>query len=138
MRYPAEMTDPMRQELIQMGVQQLKTAEEVDAALEDKTGTALVFVNSVCGCAAGMARPGLALALQGAKRPDRVTSVFAGVDLEATARARQSFEGHPPTSPQVALFKDGKLVTLIQRQEIEGTSPEAVASKLTTAFEEHC
>lgn len=136
--YPPELTQPMRQELTKLGVQELTTPEAVDALLQKKEGTVLVFVNSVCGCAAGMARPGLAMALQHDVLPDRVTTVFAGVDTEATARARSYFSEHPPSSPQVALFKDGELASLIQRHEIEGTTPEAVASKLLAIFNDHC
>ncbi len=125
MAYPAELTNPMREELVHLGVQELRTPEDVDAVLQNH-GTTLVFVNSVCGCAAGMARPGLALALQHDTLPDRVATVFAGVDTEATAQARSHFSEHPASSPQIALFKDGELVYLIQRHEIEGTSAEAV------------
>lgn len=137
-RYPDEMTEPMRMELSRIGVQELRSAEEVDEMLRDSEGTTLVFVNSVCGCAAGMARPGLALSLTNDVVPDRVTSVFAGVDLEAVARARGYFGEYPPSSPQVALFKDGELIELIQRHQIEGTSAEAVAAKLITLFNKHC
>ena len=138
MPYLPEQTDPMRLELVQLGVQELRTPDEVDAVLKDTQGTTLVFVNSVCGCAAGMARPGLALALKHSVLPDRITTVFAGVDTEATARARSYLADHPPSSPQVALFKEGQLIHLIQRHEIEGTSAEAVAAKLTAAFDQQC
>lgn len=137
-RYPVEFTEPMRMEIQEMGVKELRTAADVDALLKPATGTVLVFVNSVCGCAAGMARPGLALSLRGATKPDHVASVFAGVDLEATERARSYFADYPPSSPQAALFKDGKLVELIQRHQIEGTSAEAVRDKLVHAYETYC
>ena len=138
MPYPPELTEPMREELQQLRVQELRTPEDVDAVLQHDPGTTLVFVNSVCGCGAAMARPGLALALRHHVLPDKVTTVFAGVDVEATERVRNYFHEYPPTSPQVALFKHGKLAHLIQRSEIEGTSPKAVASLLVQAFEEHC
>lgn len=128
----------MREELIRMGLQDLRTPEQVDQLLAEPQGTTLVFVNSVCGCAAGMARPGLALSLMHEVLPDRVATVFAGVDTEATARARSYFAEYPASSPQVAFFKDGNLVEVIQRHQIEGTSAAAVASKLTALFDEHC
>ncbi|MBD3336865.1 MAG: BrxA/BrxB family bacilliredoxin [Candidatus Eisenbacteria bacterium] len=132
------MTEPMRVELTQLGVEELRPPADVDRTLQNGSGTTLVFVNSVCGCAAGMARPGLALALKNKAVPDRVATVFAGVDTEATARARQHFAEHPPTSPQIALFKDGKLVELLQRHEIEGTTAEHVSDRLTKMFDAHC
>ena len=138
MRYPTELTEPMREELITMGVEELRTPEAVDELLQSQKGTVLVFVNSVCGCAAGTARPGLALALQHAIRPDAVTTVFAGVDLEATARARSYFNDYPPSSPQVALFRDGRLAHLMQRHQIEGRTAQEVAGDLMAAFEKHC
>lgn len=138
MPYDPILIQPMREELVHLGVEELRTPEDVDRVLSEKTGTTLVFVNSVCGCAAGMARPGLTLALQSEVLPDKVTTVFAGVDTEATARVRGCFPEYPPSSPQMALFKDGKLVHLIQRHQIEGTTPEAVASKLVAAFKEYC
>jgi putative YphP/YqiW family bacilliredoxin len=138
MRYPPELTEPMRKELVQLGVEELRTPEQVDEALANRSGTTLVFVNSVCGCAAGMARPGLALAMRHDRLPDRITTVFAGVDTAATQKVRGYFDDYPPSSPQVALFRDGRLVQLIQRHQIEGTSPEAVAEKLTSAFDAHC
>ncbi|MBK8229560.1 MAG: BrxA/BrxB family bacilliredoxin [Candidatus Eisenbacteria bacterium] len=137
-RYPAEFTEPMRGEIQAMGVRELRTPEEVDAVLKPGTGTVLVFVNSVCGCAAGMARPGLALSMESPVKPDHVVTVFAGVDMEATAQARSYFEDYPPSSPQAALFKDGKVVELIQRHHIEGTSATAVRDKLVAAHEKYC
>jgi putative YphP/YqiW family bacilliredoxin len=138
MTYPTELTDPMRTELVRIGVTELRTPEEVDSELQGQSGTTLVFVNSVCGCAAGMARPGLALSLTHDSTPDRVVTVFAGVDKDATVRAREYFSEYPPSSPQVALFKDGRMVHLIQRHHIEGTSAPEVASKLIAAYDEHC
>lgn len=138
MPYPEEMTQPMRDELTRIGVRELRTPEEVDAAFAAGSGTLLVFVNSVCGCAAGMARPGLALSLTHDRRPGAVFTVFAGVDTEATARARSRFVPHPATSPQIALFKDGNLVHIVQRQEIEGQSAAALARNLTDAYDRYC
>ena len=138
MPYPKELTDPMREDLVRMGVKELRTPEDVDQAMAAGDGTTLVFVNSVCGCAAGMARPGLALSLTNETLPDRVVSVFAGVDTDATARAREFFEEYPPSSPQVALFKDGKLVHMIQRHQIEGSSAQAVAQQLISAYDTNC
>lgn len=138
MAYPREMTEPMRAELIRLGVTELKTPQEVDQTLQNSQGTVLVFVNSVCGCAAGMARPGLALSMQHDTLPDKIATVFAGVDTEATQRARGYFPEWPPSSPQVALFKDGKMVQLIQRHQIEGTSAPEVASKLIAMYDTHC
>jgi putative YphP/YqiW family bacilliredoxin len=133
-----EMTEPMRRELIDLGVRDLRTPEEVDALVHEEKGPVLIFVNSVCGCAAGSARPGLAVALEHRVRPPVVATVFAGVDLEATARARSYFPEYPPSSPQVALFKGGKVVTVIQRHQIEGRSPYEVADQLTAVFDAHC
>jgi putative YphP/YqiW family bacilliredoxin len=138
MPYPPDMTEPMRRELIDLGLRDLRTPEEVDALLREEKGPVLLFVNSVCGCAAGAARPGLALALEHRVKPPVVATVFAGVDAEATARARDYFSDYPPSSPQVALFKGGKLVQLIQRHQIEGRSPYEVADQLTAAFDAHC
>lgn len=135
----ANFIQPMRDELTRVGFTELKTAAEVDAALGDRTGTALVFVNSVCGCAAGMARPGAALALGGTSaRPDHLYTVFAGQDKEATERARSYFGGTPPSSPSVALLKDGAVVAFLPRHEIEGRAAEDVAARLVGAFAEHC
>lgn len=138
MPYPKDLTDPMREELVRMGVSELRTPEEVDQTLQNDKGTTLVFVNSVCGCAAGMARPGLALSLTHDTRPDKVVTVFAGVDTEATQRAREYFEEYPPSSPQVALFKDGRLVSIMQRHQIEGSSAQHVAEHLIRSYQEHC
>lgn len=139
MPYPEEMVRPMREELTRMGLTELHTASEVDAFMKGHAkGTTLLFVNSVCGCAAGMARPGLALALTHHALPDAMATVFAGQDLEATARAREHFDGNPPTSPQIALFRDGRLVRLIQRFEIEGRSASDLSNALIAAFDSHC
>jgi putative YphP/YqiW family bacilliredoxin len=138
MPYSPMLVKPMREELTQIGVQELLTPADVDAFMNEKTGTAMLVVNSVCGCAAGMARPGVRLALRHERRPDRVASVFAGQDLEATARARGYFQDIPPSSPSIALLKDGELVYFIPRHRIEGRDAEMVARELVTVFEEHC
>ncbi len=135
--YDPQMVQPFRDELTSLGDQELKLPEEVDEALREP-GTTLVFVNSVCGCAAGSARPGLRLSLLNAKKPTRVVTVFAGMEQEATARARDYFKPYRPSSPQIALMKDGQLVKMIQRQDIEGKQPEAVAQTLSEAYDEFC
>ena len=128
----------MRLELTRLGVEDLRTAEAVDVAVRDTSGTLLVVVNSVCGCAAGKARPGIALALGHVPRPDRVAAVFAGADLEATARARGYFTGRGPSSPSVALLRNGTLVYMLERSQIENRTAEQVAAELTTAFDAFC
>ena len=138
MPYSPLLVKPMRDELTSIGVQELLTPADVDAFMAEKSGTALLIVNSVCGCAAGMARPGIRLALQHERRPDRAVSVFAGQDLEATARARGYLADIPPSSPSIALFKDGELVHFIPRHRIEGRDAYAVAADLKAAFDEHC
>ena len=138
MRYPEEMVRPMRQEMIQMGFEELRTPDQVRSSVQESKGTVLTFVNSVCGCAGGIARPGLALALSHEKRPDKLTTTFAGMDLEATESVRRLFAEYPASSPQVAIFRDGKTVEVIQRHQIEGTNPEHFASLLTAAFDRHC
>lgn len=138
MPYPEMMVAPMRAETTSMGAVELKTAADVDAHLGDLQGTALVFVNSVCGCAAGNARPALNLALKHPVKPDQAFSVFAGQDLEATARARQFFGEYAPSSPSVALLKDGEVVHFVHRHQIEGQAPQAIAANLTAAFEKFC
>ena len=135
--YDPAMVQPMRDELTSIGVKELRTAAEVDAALATE-GTTLVFVNSVCGCAAGGARPALRLALQGDVLPDNVVTVFAGMDREATQQAREHFHGFPPSSPQIALMQDGRVVHMLQRHHIEGRSPQMIAENLREAFETHC
>jgi putative YphP/YqiW family bacilliredoxin len=128
----------MREEMLHMGARELRSVPEVDAALGDPKGTMLVFVNSVCGCAAGSARPGLGLALQHQNRPQQVVTVFAGQDLEATARARQYFAEYAPSSPSMALFRDGDVVHFVHRHMIEGRSPRDVARDLTAVFDRFC
>ena len=138
MPYPPALVAPMRAEMTRMGAKELTTPAEVDTALGDQKGTMLVFVNSVCGCAAANARPGLALALQHPARPQEVVTVFAGQDLDATARARQYFSDYQPSSPSMALFRDGEVVHFVHRHQIEGRSPQAVAAELTQAFDKNC
>jgi putative YphP/YqiW family bacilliredoxin len=128
----------MRQELTRLGVAELRTAAAVDASLKDTPGTTLVVVNSVCGCAARNARPAVAMALGHARRPDHLTTVFAGQDGEATQRARDYFVGYAPSSPQIALLKDGKVVFMLERFQIEGRSAEQIARDLTGAFDRYC
>ncbi len=138
MPYPEMMVKPMREEVTRLGVEELRSVSDVDVALSASSGTALVFVNSVCGCAAGMARPALAKALAHGVKPARLYSVFAGQDLDATARARSYFGEYQPSSPSVALLKDGKVVAFIHRHQIEGRHPDQVAIALTQAFDAHC
>ena len=134
-----QFIQPMRTELTAIGFDELKTPAEVDAVLAPKQGAVLVFVNSVCGCAAGMARPGMAQALEAtAARPDRLVTVFAGQDREATARAREYLQGIAPSSPSIALIKDGEPVAFIPRHEIEGRSAQMVAAQIAQAIEQHC
>lgn len=136
--YDERFVTPMREELTRLGVQELRTPEEVDAKLKDAKGTTLVVVNSICGCAARMARPAVAMALQNASKPDQLTTVFAGQDVDATSRARGYFTGYPPSSPQIALMKDGEVVFMLERWQIEGRSANAIAEDLVSAFDEHC
>lgn len=136
--YPEELVAPMREDLTSVGFTEMKSASDVDQALDNTSGTTLVVVNSVCGCAAGMARPGIKLALQNAKVPQHITTVFAGVDTEATERARNYMLPYPPSSPAVALFKDGKLVHMVERHNIEGANAQIIADNLVGAFDEHC
>jgi putative YphP/YqiW family bacilliredoxin len=136
--YPLEATEPLRRELIDLGARDLRTPEDVDTLLRDEKGSVLLFVNSVCGCAAAAARPGLALALRHEVKPEVVATVFAGVDTEATRQARSHFAEYPPSSPQIALFREGKLVHLIQRHQIEGRDAWAVADTIAEAFGRHC
>jgi bacilliredoxin len=138
MMYPEILIIPMREELTKAGAKELRTADEVDAALAEKSGTALVIVNSVCGCAAGKMRPGVRRALQNAVRPDRVYTVFAGQDREATDRARQHFGDVPPSSPSLALYRNGELVHFVPRSEIESRTAEDIAQSLAAAFDEYC
>jgi putative YphP/YqiW family bacilliredoxin len=138
MAYPEFFVAPMREELTLLGIEELRSVAEVDAAVKGTPGTLMVVVNSVCGCAAGKARPGLALALRHGVRPDRMASVFAGFDLEATARARGYFKGVMPSSPSVALLRDGELVFMLERHHIENRTADQIAVELKTAFEKHC
>ena len=137
MPYPEPFIAPMRAELTRFGVRELRTPEQVDEAVRT-TGTVMIVVNSVCGCAAGKARPGVALALQHPVRPDLVTTVFAGADLEATERARAYFTGYLPSSPSMALLRDGKVVFMLERRDIENRDAPAIAQQLTRAFDQHC
>ncbi len=138
MPYPELMIRPMREELTRLGIEEARTPEAVDEAVSGTKGTLMVVVNSVCGCAAGKARPGIAMALKHATRPERAITVFAGADIMATERARGYFTGQRPTSPSVALLKDGQLVYLLQRHDIEGRDALAIAQELARAFDEHC
>ena len=135
--YDPVMVAPMRDELIRLGVSSLETVEAVDEAL-GQSGTTTCVVNSVCGCAAANARPGVAMALKHTKQPDRTVTVFAGVDRDAVNKARSYFKGYMPSSPSIALIKDGEVAFMLQRHEIEGRSPEDIASRLTAAYDEHC
>ncbi|HEY8258614.1 MAG TPA: BrxA/BrxB family bacilliredoxin [Gemmatimonadales bacterium] len=138
MPYNPALVAPMREEMTRMGATELTTSTAVDAALGDQRGTTLVFVNSVCGCAAGNARPALRLALDHPVKPQQIVTVFAGQDLEATARARQYFGEYQPSSPSMALVRDGEVVHFIHRHQIEGKSPQMVAANLTAAFDRYC
>ena len=135
--YPELMVIPMREELVRAGIKETRTAEEVEAALA-QAGTTMLVVNSICGCAAGKMRPGVRLALRNPVLPDHSVTVFAGQDREATERARSYFAGNPPTSPAVAILRDGKLVYLMQRYIIENSPPQAIADELSRAFNEFC
>jgi putative YphP/YqiW family bacilliredoxin len=137
--YPEHLVAPMRQDLTVAGFQELKTAEEVEKALQNDKGTTLLVINSVCGCAAGAARPGVKAAVAHSEiKPDKLVTVFAGVDKEATQKAREFLLPYPPSSPAVALFKDGELVHLVERHHIEGRSAQMIAEHLVMAFEEFC
>jgi putative YphP/YqiW family bacilliredoxin len=135
--YPEIMVVPMREELTRLGVQELRTAAEVDQVLP-QPGTSMVVVNSICGCAAGRMRPAVRMALQNAAKPAKMFTVFAGQDLEATERARSYFTGYPPSSPSIGILQDGKLVYMMQRREIESRDAQAIAADLKTAFDQHC
>ena len=128
----------MRQELTRFGVQELRTADDVDKAVAATAGTLMIVVNSVCGCAAGKARPGVAMALGHSNRPDVVATVFAGADVEATARARSYFTGYAPSSPSIGLLKDGKLLYMLERSQIENRNADEIAAALTSAFDKFC
>ena len=136
--YPEFFVAPMRAELTRFGIEELRTAEDVDRAVTGTTGTLMIVVNSVCGCAAGKARPGIALALQHPTKPDRVATVFAGADVEATNRAREYFVGVRPSSPSVAILRDGKVVYVLERHNIENRTAEQIAVELASAFDRYC
>lgn len=136
-RYPEPFIAPMRAELTRLGFEDLRTPESVAEAIK-RPGTTLLVVNSVCGCAAGKARPGIALALGAGQRPDHLTTVFAGGDIEATAEARAHFAPYPPSSPSIGLLKDGALVYMMERRDIENQSADMIAARLQSAFEVHC
>ena len=138
MPYPEMMVAPMRDDMVRIGFQELRDAEQVEQAMDALEGTVLVAVNSVCGCAAGIFRPAVAMALQGEKQPDHKVTVFAGQDLDATAAARIHLVGYPPSSPSIALLKDGDVVFMLERFQIEGRSAPAIATDLRAAFDEHC
>jgi putative YphP/YqiW family bacilliredoxin len=137
-RYDPAMVQPMREELTRLGFNEMLTPEDVDSALAGSEGTTLVVVNSVCGCAAGSARPAVRLALEQEPRPDRLATVFAGMELGAVERTRSYFPGYPPSSPQIALIKDGKLAYMMERQDIEGRHAETLAADLRTIFDKFC
>ena len=136
-RYPEPFIAPMRAELSRLGFEDLKTPDAVDAAVK-QTGTTMIVVNSVCGCAAGKARPGIAMALGKGKRPDHLATVFAGADVEATETARNHFAPYPPSSPSIALMKEGKVVYMMERRDIESRTADMIAAELAQALETHC
>lgn len=136
--YDEMIVAPMRRELTRLGVEETRTAAEVDAVLGEKKGTVLVVVNSVCGCAAGMARPAVAMAVENDTKPDRMITVFAGNDVEATQRARSYFTGYRPSSPSIALMRDGQVVKMFERWQIEGREAHDIAAELTAAFDQYC
>jgi len=138
MPYSEIMIRPMREELTRLGIEELKTPEAVDETLQNSKGTVMVVVNSICGCAAGKARPGVALALQNDAKPDKTVTVFAGGDIEATEKARGYFTGYQPSSPSIALLKDGQLVYMMERRQIEGRYAEQIAEELKQAFDKYC
>ena len=138
MPYPEMFVTPMRQELVRLGFRELRTGAEVDTAIAESTEPTLVVVNSVCGCAAGAMRPAVAMSLEDSSAPTRLMTVFAGQDLEATERARSYFTGYPPSSPSIGLLKDGELVWMMERHQIEGRGPLPIAEDLRKAFREHC
>lgn len=138
MPYPEMMIRPMREELTRLGVEELKTPEQVDKTLTQSEGTVMVVVNSICGCAAGKARPGIAAALQHNNLPDKVATVFAGADIEATEKAREYFKGYRPSSPSIAIMKNGEVLYMMERHQIEGNGPQQIAQALTTAFDKYC
>jgi putative YphP/YqiW family bacilliredoxin len=138
MMYPIDLVAPMSKDLTSFGFESLSTPEQVVETLDNQEGTMLMVVNSVCGCAAAMARPGAKLSLMNEKRPEKLVTVFAGVDAAATSKAREYLLPYPPSSPSIALFKDGKLVHFIERHNIEGRSAEMIAANLKSAYEQYC
>ena len=136
--YPDIMVMPMREELTRLGIQELRTAADVDRAVTNHTGTTMIVVNSICGCAAGKMRPAVRMALQNAARPDSIFTVFAGQDKEATERARTYFTGYPPSSPSIGLLRDGKLIYMMQRSNIETRQAPEIAADLVAAFDKFC
>lgn len=138
MPYPEQLVAPMRNDLTAVGFKELKTSQEVESEFKDTHGTMLLVINSVCGCAAGAARPGIKEALSSPKKPERLTTVFAGQDIEAVAEARKHTLPYPPSSPAIGLYKEGKLVHFIERHQIEGRSAQMIAEHLKTVFEEYC
>ena len=136
--YPEELVSPMRDELTRLGIQETRTPDEVDSVLGEKKGTVLVVVNSVCGCAAGNARPAVAMATKNANVPDKMITVFAGNDKEATQRARGYFVGYRPSSPSIALLRDGEVVKMWERHDIEGREATEIADEMMSAFDQHC
>jgi len=138
MPYSEILIRPMREDLTRLGVEELRTAQAVDETVQNSQGTLMVVVNSVCGCAAGKARPGVALALEHSVKPARVATVFAGADIEATERARSYFKGYGPSSPSIALLKDGQVVYMLERYQIEGRDAHQIAGELTKAFDQFC
>ena len=136
--YDERMVAPMRQELTRIGFEELRTPEQVDTALKDAAGTTLVVVNSICGCAARNARPAVTLALRNEAKPEKLTTVFAGQDVDATQRAREYFTGYPPSSPSIGLLKDGQLVYMLERWQIEGRPAQDIAEDLVEAFDKYC
>ena len=136
--YPPELVQPMKEDLTSVGFKELTSTEDVDSSIQNTSGTLLVVVNSVCGCAAGNMRPGVKLSVEGDKSPDALTTVFAGVDTDAVAQARKYFLPYPPSSPSVALFKDGKLVHFLERHHIEGGTAEMISNNLRAAYAEFC
>jgi putative YphP/YqiW family bacilliredoxin len=136
--YDERIVAPMREELTRLGIQETRTVPEVDSVLSERKGTVLVVVNSVCGCAAGMARPAVAMALEHDVRPEQMITVFAGNDQEATARVREYLVGYRPSSPSIALFRDGEVVKMLERWQIEGRDASSIARDLTAAFDQYC
>jgi len=136
--YPEIMVIPMREELTRLGIEELKTAADVDQALRNRPGTALVVVNSICGCAAGRMRPAVRMALENGVKPEKAFSVFAGQDTDATERARSYFTGYPPSSPSIAILRDGRLVYMMPRRDIESREAPAIAADLKAAFDKYC